>query len=176
MDVRADENIFELRIIRASLTSNNFAARPSTFASFDFYQHDTQASPMRQGLEPEYDFTAQYVLTVDDLFLHYISTTSLTLEVHQSWGVEAQMVARADCPLRELLQGASKVSKVAQLFATVGAPAGGASASRTRASRPPWRRRVDVLWLQQAVGPSNDHNLILPRIVDCDLCHSTRCL
>ena len=50
------------------------------------------------GALAQYDFTAQYVLTVDDLFLHYISTTSLTLEVHQSWGVEAQMVARADCP------------------------------------------------------------------------------
>ena len=61
LDVRPDENIFELRIVRAALTSGHFAARPSTFCSFDFYQHDTQASPMRQGLEPEYDFIAQYV-------------------------------------------------------------------------------------------------------------------
>ena len=70
LDVRPDENIFELRIVRATLTGQFFNARPSTFTSFDFFQHDTQASPMRQGLEPEYDFTAQFVLTVDDLFLH----------------------------------------------------------------------------------------------------------
>ena len=30
---------------------------------------------MRQGLSPEYDFTAQYILVVDDLFLHYAATT-----------------------------------------------------------------------------------------------------
>lgn len=59
---------------------------------------------MRQGLEPEYDFTAQYVLTVDDLFLHYASTSVLSFEVNRSWGAECQLVARTDAPLRELLQ------------------------------------------------------------------------
>ena len=127
MDVRADENIFELRIIRASLTSNNFAARPSTFASFDFYQHDTQASPMRQGLEPEYDFTAQYVLSVDDLFLHYAATTVLAIEVYQSLGVECALVARTDAPLRELLQGRrGKIVKHAQLYSVADSTALGA--------------------------------------------------
>ena len=144
LDVAVDETMFEQRIVSAKLQPEYFAAMPTTFLSLDFFQHDTQATPMRQGLSPEYDFTAQYVLTVDDLFLHYISTTSLTLEVHQSWGVEAQMVARADCPLRELLQGASKVSKVAQLFATVGAPAGGAKVVGSLVYEMRMRRRVDV--------------------------------
>ena len=185
LDVGIDENIFELRIVSAKLAADFFSGMPSTFISFDFFQHDTQAppsnppfcrgcvrlvmrslrqqtftgqhvhfpnthaflglstlllspriadpsllppsahppfsrvhalhtpytrpahaqaTPMRQGLEPEYDFTAQYVLTVDDLFLHYASTSVLAFEVNQSWGTECQLVARTDAPLRELLQ------------------------------------------------------------------------
>ena len=76
---------------------------------------------MRQGLEPNFDFTAQYVLTVDDLFLHYASTSALVLEVNRSWGAECQLVARTDAPLRELLQGRrGKVQKFAQLYAVGG--------------------------------------------------------
>ena len=41
----------------------------------------------------------------------------LTLDVNQSWGVECQLVARCDVPLRELLQAKrSKLLKYAQLF------------------------------------------------------------
>ena len=127
LDVRPDENIFELRVIRAALTSTAFAARPSTFCSFDFYQHDTQASPMRQGLDPEYDFTAQYVLTVDDLFLHYAATAVLAIEVYQSLGVECALVGRTDAPLRELLQGRrGRIMKHAQLYAVADSASTGA--------------------------------------------------
>ena len=78
LDVRADENMFELRVVSAKLNQDYFSALPATFVSFDFFQHDTQATPMRQGLAPEYDFTAQYILVADDLFLHYAATTVRT--------------------------------------------------------------------------------------------------
>jgi len=129
LDVRADENLFELRVVSAKLNQDYFSALPATFVSFDFFQHDTQATPMRQGLSPEYDFTAQYILVVDDLFLHYAATTVLTLDVNQSWGVECQQVARCDVPLRELLQPKQgKLLKYAQLFATADADASPAQA------------------------------------------------
>ena len=146
MDVRPDENIFELRVLRAQLVAGSFAARPSTFCSFDFYQHDTQASPMRQGLEPEYDFTAQYVLQVDDLFLHYAATSVLAIEVYQSLGVECALVARTDAPLRELLQGRKgRIVKHAQLYAVAeaGSHSSGASTrpcTRSCSASPTWRR------------------------------------
>ena len=82
---------------------------------------------MRQGLEPEYDFTAQYVLTVDDLFLHYAATSVLAIELYQSLGIECALVARTDAPLRELLQGRrGKLVKHAQLFSVASAGAAGA--------------------------------------------------
>lgn len=146
VDVRPDENIFELRVLRAQLDSNSFAARPSTFVSFDFYQHDTQASPMRQGLEPEYDFIAQYVLSVDDLFLHYTATTVLAIEVYQSLGVECALVGRTDAPLRELLQGRrGRIVKHAQLYAVADAASSGAPrAIGTLVYEFRMRRRVDA--------------------------------
>ena len=47
-----------------------------------------------QGLQPEFDFTAQYVVGVDDLFLHYLATAVLRLDLNQSWGVECQVRVR----------------------------------------------------------------------------------
>ena len=79
---------------------------------------------MRQGLQPEFDFTAQYVVSVDDLFLHYLATAGLRLDLNQSWGVECQLVARCDAPLRELLQSPrGRISKHAQLL-SVAPPTG----------------------------------------------------
>ena len=117
LDVRPDENVFELHIVSAKLQQDYFSALPATFMSFDFFQHDTQATPLRQGLTPEYDFTAQYILVVDDLFMTYAAKNVLTLDLHQSWGVEVQLVARCDVPLRELLQAKrGKMHKYAQIF------------------------------------------------------------
>jgi hypothetical protein len=45
LDVGIDENIFELRIVSAKLAADFFSGMPSTFISFDFFQHDTQAPP-----------------------------------------------------------------------------------------------------------------------------------
>lgn len=105
----------------AKLDASFFEGLPSTFISFDFFQHDTQATPIRQGLEPDFDFTAQFVLTVDDLYLHYAATSVLSLEVNRSWGAECKLVARADAPLRELLQGRrGRIQRYAQLFAIGG--------------------------------------------------------
>jgi hypothetical protein len=83
---------------------------------------------MRQGLEPEFDFTAQFVLEVNDLFLHYAATSVLAIELYQSLGVECALVARTDAPLRELLQGRrGKLVKHAQLY-SVSEPSGASGA------------------------------------------------
>ena len=47
LDVRADENLFELRVVGAKLNQDYFSALPATFVSFDFFQHDTQAFIVR---------------------------------------------------------------------------------------------------------------------------------
>ena len=42
-----DENIFELRVVSTKLEPAYFDGLPSTFVSFDFFQHDTQAVTRR---------------------------------------------------------------------------------------------------------------------------------
>ena len=60
---------------------------------------------------------SQFVLTVDDLFLHYLATSALRLELVQSWGVECLAVASCEAPLREILHSGRKGgAKHAQLF------------------------------------------------------------
>ena len=155
LDVRPDENIFELHIVSAKLQQDYFSALPATFMSFDFFQHDTQATPLRQGLNPEYDFTAQYILVVDDLFMTYAAKNVLTLDLNQSWGVEVQQVARCEVPLRELLQAKrGKMHKYAQIY-SVPPPAEFAGSDAQLANLKPrvvgsvvyemrMRRRIDV--------------------------------
>ena len=103
---------------------------------------------MRQGLTPDFDFTAQFVLTVDDLFLHYAATSVLAIEVFQSLGVECALVARTDAPLRELLQmrGKGRLVKHAQLY-SVSEPAGASGAPQvvgTLIYEMRMRKRIDA--------------------------------
>lgn len=44
LDVGVDENIFELRVVSAKLSADFFSGLPTTFVSFDFFQHDTQVN------------------------------------------------------------------------------------------------------------------------------------
>lgn len=154
LDVSPDENMFEVSVVSCSLAEEHFGGRPSTFVSLDFFQHETQATPLRAGLSPAYGFTAQYVLTVDDLFLHYLATAALRFELHQSWGVECQRVATCDVPLRELLHSPKgALSKSAPLYALPPATAEPAGQPPARASARPvgllvfsmcLRRRIDA--------------------------------
>ena len=45
---------------------------PSVFATWEFYEYEIQATPVMKGPRSEYQFTSQYLVKVDDFFLHYI--------------------------------------------------------------------------------------------------------
>ena len=49
---------------------------PSVFCTWDFYEYEVQATPVMKGPHPEYKFTSQYVVKVDDFFLHYLQKVS----------------------------------------------------------------------------------------------------
>ena len=78
------------------LSGVNDPSQLSTLVSFGFYEYDTQFSPVTRGMKydtkhhyhlvtsvvlsdhysPDYDFTAQYVVQVDDFFLLYLQKVS----------------------------------------------------------------------------------------------------
>jgi hypothetical protein len=56
---------------------------PSTFFTFDFYMHDTQATPVLASSTPHYDTTVQYVVDADTFLMAYLDTHVMDLELNR---------------------------------------------------------------------------------------------
>ncbi|XP_073067651.1 X-linked retinitis pigmentosa GTPase regulator-interacting protein 1 isoform X10 [Manis javanica] len=82
------ENLFELHIHQAFLTCAALTqagdAQPTTFCTYSFYDFETHCTPLVMGPQPLYDFTSQYVVETDSLFVHYLQGASGQLELHQA--------------------------------------------------------------------------------------------
>ncbi|XP_070282284.1 LOW QUALITY PROTEIN: X-linked retinitis pigmentosa GTPase regulator-interacting protein 1 [Myotis yumanensis] len=91
------ENLFELHIHQAFLTSAALAqaedTQPTTFCTYSFYDFETHCTPLAVGTQPLYDFTSQYVVETDSLFLHYLQGASAQLELHQALASEHHTLA-----------------------------------------------------------------------------------
>ncbi|ELK23766.1 X-linked retinitis pigmentosa GTPase regulator-interacting protein 1 [Myotis davidii] len=91
------ENLFELHIHQAFLTSAVLAqaedTQPTTFCTYSFYDFETHCTPLAVGPQPLYDFTSQYVVETDSLFLHYLQGASAQLELHQALASEHHTLA-----------------------------------------------------------------------------------
>ena len=75
----------------------------TTFVMCDFYDYETQTTPLLVGLTPQYNFSATYKLETDHFFLRYLSTDSLVLEVNLARNADFQLIAQCTLPLRDLL-------------------------------------------------------------------------
>lgn len=76
----------------------------STFLAWDFFLHDSQATPLATGSTPSYNTTVQYVVEADDFLLDYLSQQRLALELFEAKGWDAAAVGVAHLPLQLLLQ------------------------------------------------------------------------
>ena len=57
---------------------------PPIFCTWEFFEFEIQSTPVLKGPQPEYDFTSQYVVKVDDFFLHYLQKVRTTYTLKQS--------------------------------------------------------------------------------------------
>ncbi|XP_049754570.1 LOW QUALITY PROTEIN: X-linked retinitis pigmentosa GTPase regulator-interacting protein 1 [Elephas maximus indicus] len=91
------ENLFELHLHQAFLTSAALAqagdTQPTTFCTYSFYDFETHCTPLAVGPQPLYDFTSQYVVETDSLFLHYLQGASARLDLHQAMASEYHTLA-----------------------------------------------------------------------------------
>ena len=72
---RAGENIFELRLLGVDIDGGMIGEdNPATFNTVDFFEHETQATAVHQGLAVTANHTLQYIVKVDDFFLEYLDT------------------------------------------------------------------------------------------------------
>lgn len=75
----------------------------ATFVAFDFFMHDSQATPIVPGTTPRYNTTVQYVVEEDSFLLQHLSTAFLNLELFVTHGGEAEAAGVARLPLKEAL-------------------------------------------------------------------------
>ena len=76
---------------------------PSTFCTIEFFEHELQTTPIVKGQRPEYNFTSQYIIKVDDFFLHYLQKETTTIELHQAIGSDYETRAACQLSFRELI-------------------------------------------------------------------------
>ncbi|KAJ1548835.1 X-linked retinitis pigmentosa GTPase regulator-interacting protein 1, partial [Cladochytrium tenue] len=73
-----------------------------TFASYDFFEFETQVSPTGLGQRPVFNFTSRYTVFTDDFFLQYLQSSSITLSFCISNGTEFLPIATCPMVLKEL--------------------------------------------------------------------------
>ncbi|WAR12637.1 FTM-like protein, partial [Mya arenaria] len=100
------QNLFEIHVTKATLSSDALRLlgdeEPSLFCTWEFFEYEIQSTPVVRGGRPEFDFTSQYIVKVDDFFLHYLQKESCTLELHQSFGQDYTTIAACQITFREL--------------------------------------------------------------------------
>lgn len=102
-DLAADENLVEVWVVSASLDEGVVSPGASTFAVVDFLTYESQATQWLPGSRPEFDFATSFKVSVDDLFLRYLATESLQLEICEAQQADYELLAKASISLAPLL-------------------------------------------------------------------------
>ncbi|KAI7811597.1 protein fantom [Triplophysa rosa] len=113
------ENLLEIHLGRAEFSSEAVERLkykdPSTFCTYAFYDFELQSTAVVRGARPAYDFTSQYIVRVDELFLNYLHSSSVTIEVQHAEGLRFRTVAAGQLRLNQLLERDGKVFGTVQL-------------------------------------------------------------
>ncbi|XP_022337426.2 protein fantom-like isoform X1 [Crassostrea virginica] len=100
------QNLFEIHIQKVSLSPDAIKMlgdeEALIFCTWEFFEFEIQSTPVLKGPRPEYDFTSQYVVKVDDFFLHYLQRDSCTLELHQSLGQDFKTIGACQLVFKDI--------------------------------------------------------------------------
>ncbi|KAK7122042.1 hypothetical protein R3I93_022981 [Phoxinus phoxinus] len=113
------ENLLEIHLGRAQFAPEAVEGLkdrdPSTFCTYAFYDFELQSTAVVRGARPAYSFTSQYLVRVNELFLNYLHTSSVTVEVQLAEGLSFRTVAAGQLRLNQLLERDGKVFGTIQL-------------------------------------------------------------
>ncbi|XP_043562921.1 protein fantom isoform X1 [Chiloscyllium plagiosum] len=102
------ENLFEIHISKVIFSSEAIKAfgeqEPAIFCTYAFYDYELQSTPVIHGLQPVFDFTSQYVVRVDDVFLQYLQKNTVKLEVQLAYGTDYETIATCQLRMHEILE------------------------------------------------------------------------
>ncbi|XP_030222334.1 protein fantom [Gadus morhua] len=121
------ENVLELHVGRATLSSSALESLgdrrqpPALFCTYGFYDSELHATPVVDGRAgPDFNFTSRYVVRMDDFFMEYLHTSSLSVELHRAEGLAFRTLAVGTLRLRQLVEEDGKASGTLQLVGVSG--------------------------------------------------------
>ena len=76
---------------------------PKIFATWTFYDHDIQYTPMALGPEAIFDSSSYYKIKLDDSLLDYFASNDVQVDLHLVTGNDCKNLANASVKLNELL-------------------------------------------------------------------------
>ncbi|GLC41809.1 hypothetical protein PLESTM_001241900 [Pleodorina starrii] len=103
-EISEEQNVFELHISEAQIYEEALGKDPSVFFTFDFFMHDTQATPIVASNAPSFNTLIQYVVDSDPFLLEYMDTHVLVLELCRARGYDYDVLGMARLPLRQVLE------------------------------------------------------------------------
>lgn len=113
------ENLLEIHLGTARFSPEALGSLgdkdPSTFCTYAFYDFELQSTAVVQGQQAVYDFTCQYLVKVDDLFLNYIHSSSITVEAQLAEGLAFRTIATGQILLSQVLERDGKMFGTLQL-------------------------------------------------------------
>lgn len=120
IQLKCEESLIDLQIVGARLSPSALKllgeGEPATFCTYVFFRFDTHSTPVVWGQHPKYSFTSEYAVEMTGDFLDYVSSCSVSVELHQRLvGCEWRTMATAHLPLRQLLERDGKVQGSAPL-------------------------------------------------------------
>lgn len=109
-DLAPGENLIEIRLLEGKFIDSKVGKNLTTFCMIDFFEYETQASPLATGLDPKYNFSALFKVTTDHFLLRHLSTENLVIEVNRTIHADFERIGQCVIPLRRLLEGQGKIS------------------------------------------------------------------
>lgn len=76
---------------------------PKLFATWTFYDHDIQYTPMTLGPEAKFDSSSYYKVKLDDAFLDFLLEHQVQVDLHLVVANDCKHIAGAEIKLSEVL-------------------------------------------------------------------------
>ncbi|CAG9536377.1 unnamed protein product [Cercopithifilaria johnstoni] len=126
-----ETNELMLHLSRIVLTSHGLSkigtVRPIIFLAIEFYDFELQTTPMLNGPEIQLDFSTIYDVIVSNLFLHYLETHGITVEMYHPRGADYVLCSVGIISLKYLTNATESYRGILQmrssldgcLFATI---------------------------------------------------------
>jgi len=141
-----------------------------TFATVDFFNHDTKHSEVAQGFSANYSFNVSFRNKVENFYIDYLSTNYATLEFYMVRAQSALKIGSAKIPLQKLLEGDTSMQAmviVSQGTEMVGPETVGRVFYKMRMRKPLeeaalWRARQEQIKQRRdpTLGLTQDHHAL----------------